>query len=399
MIMKRFFSILLLGSLLACCTKMDSIDLNGVFYEVINDDDVDFSMTPLFDPTLGDLSKYFFFIDKDIIFRAAAIKYKTVLPDNTTEVWASGVVYHPINKKSRGVIDFMPTAHLERGGAGSELLYAIEGVLAFQAYTIIMPDLIGCGISDNHPMPFLMVENTGRVSYDMRQAAAKYLLEEFGYELPAETVIMGYSLGGSAALATQKYYETHHANTIKVEKVFASSGVYDLPVAFEAFSKSGLSEYVAIPSTIFGLNHYYNLNLDYTKIFIGELKDNLINDNGSWLFGPGRLKAQQIINKLGRHIDNYMHPDFFLSWEDQKSTEFGKLHNVMIENSISRGWRPKAPIYMTHCFEDTYVPLECAEAAIANFRKAGANVSFFSYPGTHNTVGYLFFLNLILSHI
>jgi hypothetical protein len=206
---------------------------------------------------------------------------------------------------------------------------------------------------------------------------------------------MGYSLGGSAALATQKYYETHHANTLKVTEVFASSGVYDLPAGFEAFAKTGISEYVAIPSTIYALNYYYNLNLDFDKIFIGKLRGN----EDSWLFGPDRLKAQHLINELGREIKNYMHPDFFKTKEEQKGTEFEKLHDVMVENSVSQGWKPKAPIYMTHCFDDTYVPIECAEKALKNFRRSGANVSFFSYPGDHLTVGYLFFLRQILHFI
>ena len=395
--MKRLQLLFLFCITIVGCAPMhmDIADFDDITYTIIKEDDVDFSMTPLFDPTLGDLSKYFFFVDKDLIFRAAAIEYETVLPDNVTKVKASGVIYHPINRKSRGVFDVMPIAHLTSGVSASDVLYSIEGVLAFEGYTIIMPDLIGFGSSSNHPMTFLIAESTGRVSYDMHRAAAKYLWDRFNYLLPVETIIMGYSLGGSSALAAQKYFETHHSQTVKVKEVYASSGVYDMQVAFESFAKSGISEFVAIPNTIYALNHYYNLGLDFDNIFIGTLRDNF----EKWLFGPEKLKAQEMIDKLGKEIKYYMHPDFFKSWEEQKGTEFGKLHDAMIENSISRDWKPKAPITITHCVSDTYVPLENAEAAVKSFRNAGANVSFTIYPGTHNTVGYLYFLRMILSFI
>jgi len=381
------------------CTPLDSIDIEDVWYRVLDENYVDFSMAGRFDPALGDRSKYFFFVDKSLLIRVTAIEYETVLPDNKTPVIASGVLYHPLNKKSRGVFDLMPTARLGAGVAGSEMLYAIEGVLAFKSYTILMPDFIGSGSSDYLPMPFLMVENTGRVAYDMRRAAAKYLWDKYRYTFPVETRIMGYSLGGAAALATQKYYEKHHANTIKVKEVFTGSGVYDLPVAFEAFAKSGISEFVAIPSAIYGLNHYYNLNLDFTKIFTG----NLISKNGhlkeDWLFGPHRLSAPGLTYELGREVRNYMHPDFFKSMEEQKGTEFEKLHQAFMENSISEGWRPKAPINMIHARLDACVPVECTETAVKKLRKAGANISFMIYPGNHVSVGILYFLRLILSFI
>jgi pimeloyl-ACP methyl ester carboxylesterase len=302
------------------------------------------------------------------------------------------MVYHPINKKSKGVIDFLPTAHLDKYGGGSDVFYAIEGMLVYFGYTVIMADLIGSGTTKDLPIPFLMAENTGRVAYDMRRAAAQYLWDEFRYQLPTETTIMGYSLGGSAALAAQKYYETHHSHTVMVKEVHSSSGTNDLPSAFAAFTQTGISDYPAIPNTIYAFDRYYDLNIDYTQIFKGALLDHY----DDWL--SGAYSADDLREIMGTHLRTYMHDDFFKPF-DQQNQEFKKLHPLLKENSLSEGWRPKAPIYMTHCFSDSYVPIESARETVKKLRRAGANISFMTYPGTHLTVGYLFFLRAALKYM
>jgi len=227
----------------------------------------------------------------------------------------------------------------------------------------------------------------------MRRAAAQYLWDEFRYVFPAETIIMGYSLGGSAALATQKYYETYHANTVKVKEVYASSGAYNLEVAFEAFAKTGFSDYPAIPSIILAFKHYYfddrGLELDLTQIFKGDLLANYKD----WY--SGKYKSVEIMEMLGTDLHAYLHEDFFKPLDQQNET-LKSLHPHLKENSLTEGWRPQAPIYLTHAKDDTFVPTECAEVAVKNLRRAGANISYISYPGTHNTVGYLWFIRSLL---
>ena len=385
--MKNTHIFLILGMALIGCTPMDRME--SISYRVFEYVESDFTELNKLNPFLGDFTDLLFFMDKSLIFSITALEYETVDPFGNT-VTASGLVYHPINKKSRGVIDFLPTAHLEKTGGGTDEIYAIEGVLILLGYTIIMPDLLGSGKSKDIPIPFLMVENTGRVTYDMRRAAARYLWDQFEYVIPSETIIMGYSLGGSAALATQKYYETNYAHTVKVKEVYASSGTYDLPAAFEAFAQTGVSEYAAIPNVIVAFNHYYDLRLDLSQIFKDVLLDPTIRNN--FLYGEYNSSAQGRI--LGHDLHLYMHDDFFKPLEEQNE-ELQKLYPYLVKNSTTEGWRPQAPIYMTHATPDTYVPVECAEAAVKKLRRAGANISFMTYPGDHLTVGYLFFLRSI----
>ena len=386
--MKHLFFLTLLTLTLNCCTCMDMYQMEPIEYTVLKYEAADFSSVDNFYSIAGDVLQYYPFLDKKLTFSITAISYPTVDPHGYP-VEASGLVFHPTNKKSKGVIDFMPSAHIDKYGGGTDEMYAVEGLLSLFGYTIIIPDMIGSGISKDSIMPFLMVENSGRVAWDMRRAAAQYLWDKFRYEFPTETLIMGYSLGGSLALAAQKYYETNHANSVKVKEVHAGGGVYDLTAAFESFARTGTTLYPAIPKAILAFNYYYNLDLDFSQIFRGDLLDNYAD----WFSGD--YKATQLMGWMGTDMHHYMHPDFFVPI-DQQNIEFKKLHALLVENSVSEGWRPKAPIYLTHSKEDGLAPLENAEAAVKKLRRAGANVAFSSYPGDHENAGIVYFLRNIL---
>ncbi|MDR2585419.1 MAG: alpha/beta fold hydrolase [Prevotellaceae bacterium] len=387
--MKHFslFFLFSLGLLLVCCTPMDQIE--PLAYKLLKYESADFSSLDKFEHRGLNVSEYgdiLFFVDKKITYGVAAIEYTTVDPNNN-QVQASGLVYHPINKKSKGIVEMLPFANLDLEGP-SDKLFTIEGLPIFRGYTVIVPDLLGFGVSNNIKAPFLMTENTGRVAYDMRRAAANYLWEQFRYQIPSETVIAGYSSGGSAALATQKYYEMYHSNTIKIKEVYAGGGAYDLPAAFAAFAKTEFSDFPAIPHTIFAFDHYYDLHLDFSQIF----KDEFHLDSYNWYYGDYSTDKDE---KLGTDVRAYMHDDFFKPF-DQQNQELKKLHPYLLLNSVSEGWKPKAPIYLYHANDDTYVPHECAEAAVKKFRKAGANISLISYPGNHGTVAVIYLLRLLI---
>ena len=363
--------------------------MDPIEYSILKYENGDASSIDKFYPLAADVLKYYPLLDKKLTFRITAISYPTVDP-NGKEVIASGLVFHPLNKKSKGFIDFMPSAHIDNDGGGTDEMYAVEALLILFGYTIIMPDMIGSGISKDLVIPFLMVENSGRVAWDMRRAAAQYLWDEFRYSMPTETMIMGYSLGGNLALAAQKYYETNHANAVKVTEVHAGGGVYDLSAAFSAFARKGTTLYPAIPKAILAFDHYYeDLNLDFSQVFCGDL----LASYDDWF--SGRYKAAQLMHWLSTDLHAYMHPDFFVPF-DQQNAEFKKLQDLLKENSVSEGWKPKAPIYLTHSNADGLAPLENAEAAVRTLRRAGANVAFSTYPGDHENAGIVFFLKNIL---
>ena len=368
--------------------------LEEIEYSIITWENADFSSLKKFDTMMESFEGILSLVlDKSLTFRVAAISYPTVDP-NGEPVIASGLVYHPVNKKSKGVIDFMPMAHLNRGGGTSEELYVAEGIIALLGYTVIIPDLIGSGTSKDRMVPFLMAENTGRVAFDMHRAASQYLWDQFKYSMPSETSILGYSLGGNAALALQKHYETHFSNSIKVKEVFVGGGAYDLPVGFVAYAQSGITGYPAVPHAIISFDHYYSLNLDYSQIFTGTLLEN--NNYQTWFHSE--YDSAKLTELLGSDLHAYMHEDFFKPF-NQQNAEFLKVQAYLKENSVTEGWRPKAPIFLLHSNNDIIVPVECAESAVKKLNKAGGQVVLYKYPGDHYTVGYLYFVRSILRYL
>jgi len=389
--MKKSLILITLHFLLIGCspTLMDKIE--EIEYSVLNWESADFSSLRKFDPMMESFEGVLSIIlDKSLTFCVTAISYPTVDP-NGEPVTASGLVYHPLNRKSKGVIIFMPMAHLNRDGGTSEDLYVTEGMMIMLGYTVIVPNFIGSGISKDKKTPFLMADNTGRVAWDMHRAAAQYLWDQFKYVFPTEISILGYSLGGSAALATQKHIETFHSQVTKIKEVFAGGGPYDLPVAFNAYARTGVTEYPAVPHTIIAYDHYYKLNLDYSKIFTGTLLEN--NNYRTWFHGE--YDSAMLKEMLGLNLHAYMHEDFFKPFE-QQNEEFKKLHKYLPENSVTEGWRPKAPIFLVHSNEDIIVPVECADVALKKLRKAGADITLYKYPGDHYTVGYLYYIRAML---
>ena len=389
--MKVVFSSLLLCALLTGCVAMDQVEYMS--YSLIEQETVGYNDLNRFHPLLEDYKDFIPLLDKELMCRIAAISYFSVDP-NGKPVEVSGWVFHPENKKSRGVVEVLPTAHLVNEGGITDELYIVQAILMMTGFTVIVPDFIGSGISKEMSIPIFMAENTGRIAYDMRRATAQYLLDEFRYILPSETTLLGYSLGGYAALAIQKYYETRHANTIKVKEVYASAGPYDLVVAFETFARTGHSEFPAIPCVFLTIKQYYfdafGLEFGLSDVFIGELLANYQD----WY--SGKYTESAILKKLGTDVHAYMHADFFKPYEQQNST-LQSVRPYLEENSLTEGWRPKAPIYMTHAKADACVPVECAEAAVKKLRKAGANISLTIYPGDHFSVGYLWILRNFLT--
>ncbi|NLH24687.1 MAG: hypothetical protein GX474_09280, partial [Bacteroidales bacterium] len=120
---------------------------------------------------------------------STAISYMTKDP-NGNEIMASGIILRPLDRKSMGVLHFFPSAKIDKATTGSELMITFEGILSFFGYTVIVPDLIGYGVSSDREYPILFADNTGQVAYDMHLAAAEYF-QSIGLPFPRKVTIGG----------------------------------------------------------------------------------------------------------------------------------------------------------------------------------------------------------------
>ncbi|MCZ2417853.1 MAG: alpha/beta hydrolase [Burkholderiales bacterium] len=317
--------------------------------------------------------------------RITAISYNTVDPLENP-VLSSGIIMRPINRKPRGVLHFLPSANIDKFGSGSDALILFEGVLSFLGYIVIIPDLLGNGITkDTVEYPFLMAENTGQVAYDMHRAAIEYYQEVLGHPLPKHISIGGYSMGGSGALALVRHIERENPSDIIVDRAIIGGGLYDLNVAFEEFAKTGFAQYPAAPGVFKAYDKWYNLNLDYSRVFTGPLLENM----DSWL--DRTHYRDQLTEWIGQDLHKYMHPDFFTP---ERNSEIKKLWDKFRENSLADGWTPKTHILIAHASDDLSVPTRVATYTVEQFRKRGARIRSRYGKGGHYEFGKWFFLRM-----
>lgn len=374
----------------ACTQDCPVVEDPQYFIEVIEQHDFTFDDFWAAFGELADSDNYPFVPDladkllKDLTVTAYTISYNTV-DFYGNPIVSSGVIYYPQNTRIRGVVEVAPIAFVQKTSGASDRSPATEGLQSTFGYLTIIPDFIGYGITQDTYHPFLEPDVAGRVGYDMRQASREFL-STIGYKLPDRTMVAGYSLGGSLAMAMVRYYEEHG---VKIDMAGIGCGCYEPVEAFDAFARTGVSTYCLIPTVVYSINKYHDLNLDFSKVFTGELLEHY----EEWLDRDETHSNQFLLTRLGMDMHNFMHPDFFT---EAKNEEFHKIYEVLKTMSHVDGWTPKARICLYHAEDDQSVPYECALYAYDQFKKRGANISFYHGTGGHVDYAGQMFLSLYL---
>jgi hypothetical protein len=313
--------------------------------------------------------------------RVTALSYNTTDPGGDPLI-ASGIIVQPIGIPSRGVIHVPPTTPMSCLEGGSDLLIITEGVFAFMGFTVIIPDLIGSGVSKDVPQPFLFMDHSGQVCYDMHLAAMEYCSKYSQKPLPAEIDVFGYSGGATCAVALLRHIDRLPHSPVRVKRLFAGGGVYDMCETYDILKARGYAEYPLIPLLIASLNHWYTLDLDYSEVFTGDLLAN----RERWL---DRTKnAEQMRALIDPYLHTYMHPDFFT---DGKNAEIQKIENVLSLHSMAEGWHTKTRLYLGHARDDLSVPFSETQTLYNNL-KTKSNVTLVTGTGGHYNYGIEFFI-------
>lgn len=295
---------------------------------------------------------------------AYGISYRTVDPHGKP-ILASGVIYMPRKKKPKGVIEVSPLTRSKIDCASRDVM-AAEIFPGMMGYVTIIPDLIGCGVSDKRPIAYLQHDNVAEVSADMRQAAAQFLEDELSYKLPKESLLFGYSLGGSGVWALARHYQLHPELNVNVRHIFAGGGAYYPEVALRAFHSSRYSDYAILPNIVYSMNHYDQLKLDFNHIFKGQLLKNYTH----WC--KGNIPIPELTQIIGTKLDKYLNFEFF----NDQNPEYMRLMKVVTEKTIPEDWVPKAKVHLYHSRHDTYVPIACFWELYKRLKRCGARVEY-----------------------
>lgn len=270
---------------------------------------------------------------------------------------------------------------------------------------VILPDYEGYGLTKNLPHPYLYQELTARQVVDAtRYGIALYqnspVIAEYRnpFRPGWKTASVGYSQGGSVAMATHRFIEQ---NGLDDELHFAGSvcgdGPYD-PIAHVRYyirENDGLLKMpVVLPLILKGMldsNPYMREH---------KMEDYLVKrfiDTGivQWIIDkndPGKEKTTDDITKAldelyedygfddilendgMAYINKIMVPEVYAYFSNNDNfnslpTVRGvceDLHMALESNNLTKGWTPTHPVKLWHYRSDTVVPYDNATSANQN---------------------------------
>ena len=370
--------------------------LNSIF-ELI--EDLNFEVPP---KTLESLTKVF---EKGLQreIRGVSISYRTIDPFGEPGV-ATGAFFYPIDLRPGGIVDIPPIALMHNQDAPSLYVerkeFSFESVPCMLGYITINPDFVGVRHTEEWPRPYLIAENAGLAAYHMRKAVEEYLLLTENYRLGNHSTIMGYSLGGSTSMAMAWYYEENQTG-VTVDKIITGGGVYDGIEAFRAYVRTEKNDYQSIPMVIIGLDKFYNLDLDYDRIFTNGMEnpvdtaDPAEGGDGYAYWFSGNRSLSSIRHRWGSNLRTYMHEDFF---SPELNGEFMKLKEPLEANSIVYNWtpRPLLEIHLIHSAHDNLIPVECSDLLYREYKKRGLSITYNRTTGDHFEAGFEFIATAVL---
>ena len=253
--------------------------------------------------------------------------------------------------------------------------FPLEGVLVKLGYALIVPDYIGYGVTVDKVHPYLVMELTARNVLDMYKAVVPFLKEADCQPQHDDIYLMGYSQGGATTMAVQHLIE-HHDEDIKIRRVFAGGGPYDVKATYDRFVETNVASYpCAVPIMMQGMVVGNKLNLDMSELMAPHIYENL----DEWV-NSKRYTAKQLNELMGSRVTSDL---LTAKGMDRTSKEVSELYKAMTNNSIlSYSWTPEAPVYIMHSIDDESVPYD--NAARAKTKWKGANIQYnMGYYGSH----------------
>ena len=292
------------------------------------------------------------------------LRYWTSGPDGKATV-ASGLVALPRVARLRGVVSFQHGTASERVSAPSTP-DPQNGVLAAAAfagrgYLLVAPDYVGLGTSDaTHP--YLHAATEASAVIDLLHAA-RGVVTAAGLAWPHALLLVGFSQGGHATLATQRALEATPTEGFLVRAAAPIAGPFDLagfsfPDALKGRAESA-SLYLAYLTNAYAIIYAESLSSALREPYAQKVP---------WLF-DGMHDGASIIAALPRNPREMFRDDFLQSFANG---QHNWLRDRLVENGLS-DWTPRAPIRLYYGDLDLDVSPKEAALEAERLRARGGN--------------------------
>ena len=254
-------------------------------------------------------------------------------------------------------------------------IFSLEGLLVRLGYALIIPDYLGYGITADHIHPYLVMDVTARNVVDMYYAVLPFMQAAGITPEHDDIYLMGYSQGGATTMAVQHLIEHHGMDDIKIRRVFAGGGPYDVKATYDQFVETNVASYpCAVPIMMQGMVVGNKLDLDMQKMMAPYIYENL----DEWV-NSKKYTTGQINDLLGTNRTSEL---LTATGMNRTSKEVSELYKAMTNNSIlSYSWSPKAPVFIMHSIDDDVVPYENAVRAKNKWRDSNIQYSLGHFGG------------------
>ena len=302
------------------------------------------------------------------------ISYKTTNPAGEL-ITVSGKVYVPLNSRKpmpvmlyNHVTCFVDDAEedFENGLYGEKKIWSI---FATDGYVVLIPDGIGYGASGEEVVPFLHKATGEKVGADMLKAF-KELQESEKIATNGQVFLMGISLGGYNAMATNLFLEKNEVTGFKV----AGLSTIATPYLLRGEQIKRLSrpykrpQYMVMMTRSYGL--IYNMfgeKDSIWRIFAPEYRDSIRS------FFDGKHNFRQIEPYLNRKEPLKMLMPNVVTQLVQDTTSL--FWDILRTNELLTADKISNPIQLCGCESDDAIPFSGQQSARKHFLLQGnANV-------------------------
>lgn len=309
----------------------------------------------------------------------------TSIDQNYDLITLSGKVLLPANGKFKR---YILVSHYTIGSNNEapSNCFPLEGLLCSMGYAVICPDYIGYGVTADKVHPYLVMDLTASNVVDMYIAVRKYFDAAGLHPEYDDIYLMGYSQGGATTMAVEYWieelvnqYPVDGMGEIKIRRVFAGGGPYDIKSTYDRFVQTNCADYpIAVPLVLQGMIAGNGLDLKMETIMQKWLCDNIDEWVNSKKYTTAEMNAL-----IGTKVTSDM---LTPTGMNVQSKEVSELYKAMVQNSVvSYAWQPQAPVYIMHSMDDETVTYLNATNAKQRWATANIEYNFGHYGGHVNT--------------
>lgn len=313
------------------------------------------------------------------------IMYNTV-DGNNNKIIASAVIYTPQNTRAYkfGLLSCHPTvAGLQECPTGPAAPEAAIRAVADEQSIIVCPDYCGYGVSANLQHPYLIQDVTARNCIDSYLAAIAYMKATYSSTFADSfyTLFIGYSQGGSVAMACQKIYECGNVYTaaekslINLRHTYCGDGPYSTVATIQQYLDwANEGEDLAYPCVLplileaaldsYGKDCMHTVTISdyFTPEFLNcgaiaaiNSKEKTMTEINDIIWKANIRSIDQILNENVIKVTTGDNGTKTLAF-NTTTNEYKCLMRALNKNTVTDGWTPTHKITVFHFANDKIVP-------------------------------------------